>query len=200
MIDLRVSLCGFTSFDGYRKARARRTICTILASVSPIPSSVCAPDRLVTVLRRRVMDVREMFEDGDEGEFRAIFLCFSTADEVKENIAMTRGFTALDTQPRTGLTVDMPVSIRSGSPMRQAKNNANLVQISSVIAIPHYMITYSHPPDADHVAGGPISCVLDLGRWSAFTRLVASDCIADHCIVLQTISTIGSQAQTLSTR
>lgn len=70
-------------------------ICTILASVSPIhvkaSSSACAPDRLVTVLRRLVMDVREMSEDGDEGEFRAIFFCVSTADEEKENIVMTRG-------------------------------------------------------------------------------------------------------------
>lgn len=84
-------------------------ICTILAStipsLSPIhvkaSSSARAPDRLVTVLRRLVMDVRKMSEDGDEGEFRAIFFCFSTADEEKENIVMTRGFTALDTQPRT---------------------------------------------------------------------------------------------------
>lgn len=84
MIDLRVSLCGFTSFDEYRKARARRMICTILVSaipsLSPIhvkaSSSARAPDRLVTVLRRLVMDVREMSEDGDEGEFRAIFFLF----------------------------------------------------------------------------------------------------------------------------
>lgn len=57
-----------------------------------------------------------------KGELRLPFFVCLDCTRSEDNI------TALD----TGLTVDLSASIRPGSPMRQAKNNANLVQILSV--------------------------------------------------------------------